>query len=221
MKYEKKTQSMDWFVTYGQTTEGGLSEEQCSKIVEALESYKNCKYMYVVKELYNKYGQHYPHIHACIWTSGNRRQDSVQRTFKGFHPKVDNIKDIDVRPMMSASTLVKGYLTKQGDSYEVLYNSIPEETLLHMVENYVEDEKKIYPLKGKKIPTLMEAPYCIVRHAQEKGIELRYRSDLNLILYDMASGDYVMLHLIRKRKELWFQICAILGLENPLTIDDF
>lgn len=221
MKFEKKTQSQDWFITYGQTTEGGLSEEQTAVILEALQSYKNCKYMYVVKELYNKHGQHYPHIHACIWTGSMRRQDSVQRTFKSFHPKVDNVKDIDARPMTSASTLVKNYLTKQGDSYEILYNSIPQETLEEIVSKYKEEEKKNYPLKGKKIPTLMEVPYCIIRHAEEHGVELKYREDLNQIMYDMAGGDYVLLHLIRKRREIWFQISAILRLENPLTLDDF
>ncbi len=210
-----RAESTDWFVTLSKPERGGFSDEDEILFLKRIKLYKNYNDVIVVKEKYDRYGNLFPHYHILLWCKTIRRQDKVNSTFQTMHPDSQkNPKEINVRHMKCASTLLHNYLTKQND-VQTIYEDIDEEFKTKLLERMKADEKKQYPLKGMKCPSLMEAPYVIERHIIEKGIEVKTSTDLNYVMKDMIrSREYVMHHLYKKRLEIWRGLAVLLDVNE-------
>ncbi len=109
-------EAQNWFITLSKPERGGMSEEDISNFVEKIKLYKRHRGIICIKEMYNKYDQVFPHIHILFFGDRMRRQDKVRDTFKKYHPDVSkNVRDVNVKNMLCASTLLMNYLTKQND----------------------------------------------------------------------------------------------------------
>lgn len=210
-----RAEASEWFITLSKPERGGMTEEDDKVFLEKIKKYRNYNHIIVVKELYNKYQQLFHHYHILVWNKRIRRQDKVRETFCKYHPDISkNPKDVNVKHMKCASTLLKNYLTKQSDC-EYIYEDIDEEFKQELLDRCKSDEKKQYPLKGMKVPSLTEAPYVIERHIRDKGIEVKHPIDLNYVMKDMiASREYVLVHLYRKRLDIWRTLSVLLEINS-------
>lgn len=221
-----RTESQNWFITLSKPERGGFDEEDEKVFLERMNKYRNYNDIVVIKEKYDRYGNLFPHYHILVWCKNIRRQDKVLASWSKIHPDrcpKGNPKEINVRNMKCASTLLGNYLTKQED-VKTIYEDIDEEFKEKLKDRMEEDEKKQYPLKGMKCPSLMEAPYVIERHIKEKGIEVKNSTDLNYVMKDMIrSREYVLVHLYKKRLEIWKTLSVLLDIEDqwsPYNYDD-
>lgn len=213
------SEATNWFITLSMPDRGGMSEEDIQNFINKIKNLKNHKGIVCIKEMFNKYDQIFPHIHILYFGNRIRRQDKVRDTFKKYHPNLSkNVRDINVKNMISASTLLNNYLTKQ-QLVETIYEDIDEEFKEILKERCAKDEKKQYPLKGKKVPSLLEIPYIIEQEIREKGIVVTSLQDMNFVMKDMIRNrEFVLVHLYRKRLDIWKTLSVLLDLNVDWSI---
>jgi len=192
--------SAKWFITISKFNSGlGLEKQD---IIDILKLKFYTKDAFVVEEHENKKHQTFHHLHMVVWNKKSQRQDNVLRTLKQQLKKLNlynHTKDLDVRGCLDDKTLIAGYLTKQ-DNYTIHKNTLSDKYIeeCKVYAKTIENRKCI--LKGRKCPSLNEAPYTIYEFIQRHNIEYDQSwSSFKHILKQMyLSHEYSLVQMVGK-----------------------
>lgn len=153
-----------WFVTISAYNSGdGLDDVQIGELRSYIAQYCKtfCQQHILVLEQNNHKHETFKHLHLYIENKKEQTQDVVRKKWiKVLKDKnsYNNKKDLDVRGAINPYVLIGGYLTKTDD-YEILLQSLNEDFQNKCVEMSASYTKRVCVLKGKKCPTLNEAPF--------------------------------------------------------------
>lgn len=153
-----------WFVTISAYNSGdGLDDVQIEELRSYISQYCKtfCQQYILVLEQNNRKNETFKHLHMYLENGKTQTQDVIRKKWmKVLKDKklYNNKKDLDVRGACNPYVLIGGYLAKTDD-YEILLESLNDDFKQKCKELSTSYSKRVCVLKGKKCPTINEAPY--------------------------------------------------------------
>ena len=191
-----------WFVSISSFNSGlGLSEESIARVTERLDGLKY-KAKLLVNEHKNSYGQTFEHLHFYFQHDKLQSQDNVLKKYKNILKDLDlynHKKDVNVKPATHPEILIGGYLQKAEDT-TILLDTLTPHFKNQCLEKAVEYSNKVCILKGRKCPSINEAPYTIYEFISRNKLDYDQSwSSFKYILKQMLkSHEYALTNLLGK-----------------------
>lgn len=210
-----------WFVTISAYNSGdGLDDVQIEELRSYISQYCKtfCHQYILVLEQNNRKNETFKHLHMYIENKKEQTQDVIRKKWiKVLKDKktYNNKKDLDVRGACNPYVLIGGYL-KKTDDYQILLQSLNKDFQNKCIEMSASYEKRVCVLKGKKCPTINEAPYTFEIFINSNNLDYdgSTTSFKNIFYLMTKSREYALTSLYGKLTKIKATL-DILMLDDP------
>lgn len=194
-----------WFITISAYNSGdGLDDVQVQELRSYIEEHCKtfCQQYILVLEQNNRKNETFKHLHMYLENKKQQTQDVIRKKWiKVLKDKTlyHNKKDLDVRGACNPYVLIGGYLTKTDD-YEILLKSLSTDFYNKCIEMSKSYSRRVCVLKGKKCPTINEAPYTFEIYITSNNLDYdgTAQSFKNIFYLMTRSREYALTSLYGK-----------------------